>query len=304
MKKLDSKIVQFAEHVGGGNLAHQLDAAPAPASEPACPTCQDLGVISYNVPVGHEWFGKLYPCPSCDLGRAKLVTQWNNRLVNARIPNQYRLCTFESWNQVMTAEHQQGKRLAYEACWLFAEQPEQNVSLEQAWRRAGKELGGDIERRSLVLHGPVGTGKTGLVAAAVNALLEKGRSVLWTRAQDLIASVQATYARDYDDHDGGEQKKRTETVKTMYKQAPILIVDEFQLVQRTPDRQEIMEGIIRYRHDYQLPTLITCNFGKDDLESQWGERTISVLLAMAHWIPVGGIPVRNSWQMPDGMEPF
>lgn len=302
MHKLSDKILPFARSEGGGNLARLLEQAQqsdAPEGEPHydCTTCRDLGVVTYNVPVGHEWFGKLYPCSSCKRGQEMLAQQWGNRLQSTRMPAQYRACTFETWHQAVLPEQRKGKTLAYEVCKLFATQPKQVVSLATAWKRAGRDLGGELERSSLVLHGPVGVGKTGLMAATINALLESDKLPLWTRAQDLIASVQATYKPDHDGLPTGE-------IKRLYKTAPILAIDEFQLVQATADRQEIMEDIIRHRYGEQLPTLITCNFGDEELRKQWGERTIDPLKAMAHWIPMGGAPIRNTWQMPDGMEPF
>lgn len=302
MADLREKILPFARAAGGGHLARLLEQAmqsDTVESEPHydCAACRDLGVVTYNVPVGHEWFGKLYPCTSCKRGQEALAQQWANRLQSTRMPAQYQECTFETWGAVVSPEQRKGKMLALEACKLFAAHPQQIVSLSTAWQRAGKQLGGEVERNSLVLHGPVGVGKTGLMAATINALLEADKLPLWTRAQDLIASVQATYKSDYDGMPAGE-------IKRLYKTAPILAIDEFQLVQTTADRQEIMEDIIRHRYGEQLPTLITCNFGDEALRQQWGERTIDPLKAMAHWIPMGGTPIRNTWQMPSGMEPF
>lgn len=299
MKKLGENIIPFARTLGG-NLARQLEQQDTPAeTEPQydCATCHDLGVIAYSVPVGHEWFGKLYPCPSCVRGREALAQQWQNRLQSTRMPVQYQACTFETWNQLVQGEARRGKLLAYETCRLFASHPRHIISLALAWKRAGKTLNGEVERNSLILQGPVGVGKTGLMAAVVNALLESGHLPLWTRAQDLIASVQATYKPDWDGPPMGE-------IKRLYKTAPVLAIDEFQLVQATADRQEIMEDIIRHRYGEQLPTLITCNYDETDLRRQWGERTIDPLKAMAHWILMGGTPIRNTWQMPSDMEPF
>lgn len=300
MATLADQLKQYAKHTGSKRLERYFEEQPELApTEPRydCAACKDLGVVTYNVPVGHDWFGKLYPCPSCKRGQDILATQWGNRLQNTKMPAQYQACTFETWMQATTPDQRKGKMLALEACKLFASQPEHRVSLATAWKRAGKQLGGEVERSSLILHGPVGVGKTGLMAATINALLEADKLPLWTRAQDLIASVQATYKPDYDGMPTGE-------IKRLYKTAPILAIDEFQLVQATADRQEIMEDIIRHRYGEQLPTLITCNYGDEDLRKQWGERTIDPLKAMAHWIPMGGLPIRNTWQMPDGMEPF
>lgn len=55
-----------------------------------------------------------------------------------------------------------------------------------------------------------------------------------------------------------------------------------------------MEEIIRYRQQNDLPTIITCNQNPVELTAMWGERIYESIKEMAHWIPMGGIALRQS----------
>jgi DNA replication protein DnaC len=253
---------------------------------PDCTVCEDRGVISYAVPFGHELFGKLYPCPNCRKGHDLLVNQWRARLQNAGLPASYQGLTFESW-QALPESLKEGKRLAFNAAMLFVASTGHYVSLSEAYRMSKRRLAGaDVVRNSLVFQGPVGTGKTGLAAAIINAMLEQLQPVLYVRTQDFIMSVQARYGN-------GDEKPTSDDVISELRQAPVVVLDEFNLEMKSDNRQEIMEKVIRYRHGQALPTIVTCNFTQTEMRAQWGERTVSVLLAMAHWIPMGGEAIRD-----------
>ena len=83
----------------------------------------------------------------------------------------------------------------------------------------------------------------------------------------------------------------------MVKSFPVLVLDEFNMTKVSDWRQEVMENVIRYRYGNNLPTVLTCNATRDELEVQWGIRTVSVLFEMAHLIPMGGEPLRDYRQV-------
>lgn len=251
-----------------------------------CAVCEDRGLVSYAVPVGHEYFGKLYPCPACEKGHRLLVNQWRARMRDAGLPSNYQGLTFDTW-QALAENLKEGKRLAFQAAMLFVAGEGHYVSISEAYRLCKRRFAGaDVVRNSLVFQGQVGTGKTGLAAGIINALLEQMQPVLYVRTQDFIMSVQARYG-------AGDEKPTSDDVINELRQAPVVVLDEFNLVSDSPNRQEIIEKVIRYRHGQALPTIVTCNHTQEQLRSQWGDRTVSVLLAMAHWIPMGGEPIRD-----------
>lgn len=266
----------------------ELDPAQQVLESPVydCPTCEDRGMVSYNVPFGHELFGKLMPCPDCQKGNDLQVRQWQIRLKNAALPEAYQQLTFASWD-ALPENLRAGKRLALFAATLFAATFDHYVSLAQAYRMAGRTWkADDVIRNSLVFQGPVGVGKTGLAAAIVNDLLARSQPALYVRVQDFIASVQERYGKSADEHPTDQE------VIDAARRAPVLVLDEMNMVAATDNRREIMENVIRYRYGNALPTIVTCNHSQDELTADWGERTTNVLFAMAHWVPMGGLPIR------------
>lgn len=268
---------------------------PSPPTLPVeCPSCLDLGQIKYDVPYGDERFGRMFPCPDCAKGRALFERQWRARLVEAELPAEYQHLTFETWARLPKAVRQ-GKGLALACAQLFVNSTDHSVSLTTAHRMAGREWQGvEVTRRSLVLQGPPGVGKTGLAAAIVNALIEQRKPVLYIRTQDFIESVKATFGKNSD-----ALTPEGRDLVSIVKQSPRLVLDEFNLALTGEWRQEVVENVIRYRYGNALPTIITCNATQTELEMQWGTRTTSVLFAMAHWVPLGGAVLRNL-QQPEG----
>lgn len=262
---------------------------PCPACTPVtCGVCEDKGVVRYDLPKDHAQFGTLQPCMNCAKGQQMAQNMQKAALREAEVPNAYKGLTFASWDALPYSQRA-NKELARSAAALFAVAGDNNfmVSLHAIYENADMEpVGEDRECNCLVFQGPVGTGKTGLTAAIANYLLSATKTqVLYSRARDLIGDVQARYGKD--------DAPTADDVLNGIKKAQLLIVDEFNLAQQSPNRQDIMEELMRYRHNNGLPTLITLNADRDELEAEWGLRTATVVRAMSHWLPVEGAPIRN-----------
>ena len=260
----------------------------APESPPLvqCGTCGDVGVVKYNVPFDDERFGKFFPCPErgCRAGQEYRQRVLDNRVKHSGLPPVYAALSFETWTK-LPAQQREGKALAYAACQLFTERADHTFSIAEAAERIDQPLPDQTRRKnSLMLHGPVGMGKTGLIACVVNALLEAHEPVLYVRARDLIANVQDRYRT--------QERPTADEMLATFKTAPVLVIDEFNLANNTEDRREIVETVMRYRHAYSLPTLMTANVNQADFARDWGERTADVVIHIAHWILVGGRKLR------------
>lgn len=260
-----------------------------------CDACQDMGVIRYNVPIHHPLFGKLVPCPDCAKGQLAQMGLWKRRLKEIGLPPSYSTLSFESFD-LLPAKLRSGKMQARIAAELFATTEGCWVQESQTYIRANREYpkSEDTVRNWLVFQGPFGCGKTGLAAAAVNALMAYERPVLYMRVLDMIENVQSSYNRDKT-HAPGEKHDdlSSDEIIKEFRVAPILVLDDLNVEIESPNRKEILEKIIRHRHDHNLPTLITCNATQKEMETFWGRRIVSVLLGKALWIPVGGIPLRQ-----------
>lgn len=267
---------------------------PCPACSPVCPTCDGKGVVRYDVPPDDprhaELFGKLHACRDCEAGQRVAMQMQLAALRKFELPAQYKLMTFETWD-ALPDSLRLGKWLARAAAGLFVAAGANGFYLrwEAICRTATRPCQEpDVERNSLVFQGPVGVGKTGLAAAILNALIESELNIRYARAADLIAEVQGRYGKPAD-----EYPTATDVVKG-YQTADLLVIDELNVALPVqPDKQRIIEDVIRYRHNNALPTVVTLNIGRDEFEAQWGLRTATALFAMAHWIPMSGAPLRN-----------
>lgn len=255
-----------------------------------CSICDDMGIVTPDVASDHPAFGKVIPCPNpqCEEGNKRRQLVWRKRLKSALVPEQYLEFTFETWNQ-LTLDEQLKKNLAYMACTLFAEDKDHMVSKRQIFDRLGYEYAKpDETKNSIMLFGGVGMGKTGLVVATVNELLRKGETALYVRARDLVREIQKRYGKP----DDGEMP--SDSVLDTFQNAPVLVIDEFNMEKTEGDRKEIFESVMRHRYGHGLATLMTANVNQEEFTEMWGERTADVTIAMAHWIPMAGMKLRRT----------
>ena len=102
------------------------------------------------------------------------------------------------------------------------------------------------ERKTfLILCGTPGTGKSHLAAAAIKAL----GGGWFVTSTDLFAKISASYTGDV-----GDPIKRA-------RNARCLVVDEIAVGGDRADAPDTWNGILSYRHDRRLPTVITSNMG-------------------------------------------
>jgi DNA replication protein DnaC len=259
---------------------------PAPINH--CEACGGMGIVSYDVPISHPKFGKSMPCPNtnCTAGNERRRTGWDKRLLTARIPDAYKNFTFDTWLN-LSMDKREGKNLAYAACGFFSETPGQWVGIADCYAECNRQWQyEDIRKNCIMLFGPVGTGKTGLCIAALNALLTQHKAVIYIRARDLITEVQKRY--------GKEDGEKAEDILEIFQQAPVLMIDEFNMHEPSDNKREIFETVMRYRYGNGLPTIMTANVDQQQFYGMWGERTADVVVAMAHWIPVAGPKLRET----------
>lgn len=273
------------------NVTERRTYAPTAVDEPqyACQTCHDEGYCIVATP-GHILNGKPFPCPHCEKGRENAQRSYSRYLRNSGLPEHYQSMTFETF-EALPKDQKAGKMLAYGASYLFADRDNHFFRLSEAYdflRVKRPPMTSDPERNSLVLYGPYGVGKTGLAAAIVNRRLMK-EATLYIRVQDLLHDVQKTYDRDYK----GESR---DAIVWRIKTAPLLVIDEFGLLNITNDRNEIMEEILRYRCGRDLPFVATTNDAPEVFRSKWDGRIVEVMLEAAYWMPMGEPVLRDQVQ--------
>jgi DNA replication protein DnaC len=110
-------------------------------------------------------------------------------------------------------------------------------------------------QRNLLFVGPPGTGKTYLMACVANALLDQGRSILYTTAPDLF-----------------------EIMNDLVFHADLLLVDDLGTEPAAASRYADLLGIIDRRTGQNLATVISSNADPAALRDTYDERLLSRLM--------------------------
>ena len=144
--------------------------------------------------------------------------------------------------------------------------PSQVESLRNALEKAREYARfPDIDGRVwLTLAGNTGTGKTHLAVAIAAEQLKMYRPVFYVSVPELLDYLRAAYSPDsrvpYD--------RRFEKIKT----SSLLILDGLGREQSSPWAMDKLRQIISYRHDFQLPTIITTGIKLDELDDAVSSR--------------------------------
>jgi DNA replication protein DnaC len=212
-----------------------------PLGDPNCPHCGGAGYIRYDLPLGHEKFGKLETC----VCRAKDVAEAaRSRLFAMSNLDRLSHLTFDNFNasgndraKFMSAQDRENLHKAFEICEEFARN----------------------HKRWLLLEGGYGCGKTHLAAAIANFAVNNGMPTLFITVPDLLDSLRFAY---------GDPETTFERRFEEIRNADLLILDDFGTQNATPWAQEKLFQIINYRYINKIPTVITTNLMLDEIEGR------------------------------------
>lgn len=266
---------------------------PEPETFYICDFCEDMGVIkAAGLEPGHPYYGRLIPCPNpdCPKGNDNRRRIYEARYKTARIPLDFRGLTFQTWDEIADRDKLE-KFPAWAASWLFATQPDHYSTRAQIYGLLGlpDPLPHEPDRRKncVMLFGGVGQGKSGLMYAAANHLIDIGRTPVCIRVVDLIEEIQSRY--------GADEYPTAKDVIEDFKNAQILFLDEFGVAnEKQADRWEKVESIIEFRRAEYKPTFFTTNHTQESFVAAWGQRTADRIKNMAHWLSVGGNKLRQT----------
>lgn len=130
-----------------------------------------------------------------------------------------------------------------------------------------------------LVTGPVGTGKTTLLAAAISRWAGQGHSALYLSEAALWSAFKSSAAargsRDYEGARAGD------VLLERAKRASILLLDDWGAAQQVnPWQVDVMQGLISARYEARLLTLISTNLDPDALTMLWGHRTMDRIREM------------------------
>lgn len=284
-----NRIMMLKDALGNLPVAHTGKDAPA---TPVCEYCGGAGWLLLDRGDGRP---QRDYC-RCDYGRELAQRRMQRRYQDAHLPAMYQSLTFDTWAALPVAQRQE-KFLAEAVAREFVEHWQHLVSRHAVIRRLQAMLPDAMPPGYLtalekpddicpgfIFSGNLGVGKTGLCGAVVNALFERGETVVYMRVLDALKALSATW------QDGGERELLEE-----FKSAPILLMDDFGMDTAPKDHQlQYMQVIVRYRAANRLPTMVTTNLDKTAFYSQWREQTADVLFELCHFVPMKGDKLRNT----------
>lgn len=140
----------------------------------------------------------------------------------------------------------------------------------------------ELDRRGLLLAGPVGVGKTHLAVSIVNAHLRQNRSAVFALVPALIDDLRAAQRTD----------KELE-LRRLLERAALLVLDDLGKERLTPFAAEQLFKIIDARLAAKRQTIVTTNIADPDklaerLGSDHGRAIVSRLAELCEWVALTG----------------
>jgi len=154
---------------------------------------------------------------------------------------------------------------------------------EQTKRFVGEWLVGERkDRTGLLFYGPVGSGKTFMLGCIAHEFEEHGIRYVWHSAATLLEKLKDSF----DDESAIDPCKFAAT-------APVLFLDDLGAERLTNFADDAISRLLGTRYNEMLPTFISSNLSRRDLEHRIGARTYSRLCESA--IFVGPFP-SHDWR--------
>lgn len=123
----------------------------------------------------------------------------------------------------------------------------------------------DKKEKGIYLHGNFGCGKTYLVAALFNELAKKDIKGIVVHFPDFLRGLKESFSTNYSEK------------FNVIKKIPLLLIDDIGAEYLTAwARDEVLEPILQYRMDEELPTFFTSNFTLAELEKHLAVTSSSI----------------------------
>jgi len=212
-----------------------------PYGDPNCPHCGGVGYVRYDVPIGHEKFGKIESCVCrakdvADNARSRLFEMSNlEHLSHLSFGNFY--ASGNKKAKFMSPQEKESLHSAFETCEEFTR----------------------VQKNWLLLEGGYGCGKTHLAAAIANSAVDHGVPTLFITVPDLLDSLRFAYADPETTFE-----RRFEEIRN----SNLLILDDFGTHNATGWAQEKLFQILNYRYINKISTVITTNLTLGEIEGR------------------------------------
>ena len=131
---------------------------------------------------------------------------------------------------------------------------------------------------SLMLFGPVGTGKTYQAFGAIRTIALSGVSLGWEliAAADLFGQMRP------------RERSNPEDVFERYATTGLLVLDDLGASKGSEWTEEVLYRLINHRYQHEAPTVITTNLEPPQLREAVGDRVASRLREMSYQVVLKG----------------
>ena len=144
-----------------------------------------------------------------------------------------------------------------------------------AWIDRHEELNRDEKPGAwLVLHGPNGTGKSGLAASTCYEFMRRGKHARFITMSDLKSFVWNAQ------HRGSNHSQAIVDVTA----SALLVIDDVGATKMKDAEVELLSEVIDVRYRNRLPMIFPMNVNKPDITSVFGPRSASRIFHRAGWI--------------------
>lgn len=140
-------------------------------------------------------------------------------------------------------------------------------------------------RKGLMISGEVGLGKTFLLSAICNSLVEAGVPTLYIVFSDLIADIKRSF-------DAGERGYSESQIMAAAKNAKVLILDDLGAEQVTEFVTNRLFDIVNHRCNGEKPLVLSSNLSLQEIRTIYGARIASRLYEMCEHIRIFGDDIR------------
>ena len=140
---------------------------------------------------------------------------------------------------------------------------------------------------NIFLYGQVGNGKTHLCSAVANQVLEAGKTVFYTRADEIVEALREdiygrgeSYRGDNSDNDSASGSAAPVRGQLQYKlaRADLLILEDLGTERLTDFAEEQLIRLIDQRINWQKPWMITSHLVGDKFTSRYDPRLVDRVL--------------------------
>lgn len=137
--------------------------------------------------------------------------------------------------------------------WTFENDDRKNPKISDAMIRYAENFPKFLkEGKGLLLHGPVGTGKTYHAACIANRIIDNGYSAMMTNFARITNTIQGMY-------DG-----KQEYIDSLNRYS-LLVIDDLGVESDSKYRKEIIFNVIDSRYRAGLPLIVTTNLTTDEI---------------------------------------